>query len=109
MDHFGKKSTFGPNGLRKSAWWLLPDPGFKSKIVKNVYEVHQGSYLGLFINFGLPGGSFCQEFYFLVKIDSRHQPGRVPKILTKIRKLSNRVHNMTIECIKVIIKDFLSI
>ena len=59
MDHFGKKSTLGQNGLRKSAGWLQPDPGFKSKIVKkgqqNVFDVHHGNYLGLYINFGLGG------------------------------------------------------
>ena len=77
MDYFNKKSTFGQNGPRKSARWLPTDPGFKSKVVEkgqqNLYEVHQGNYLGLFINFGLPGGSFCQEVYYLVKMDSGHQ------------------------------------
>ena len=59
MDHLGKNSTFFQIELRISARWLPPDPGFKSKIVKkgqqNVFDVHHGNYLGLYINFGLGG------------------------------------------------------
>ena len=87
-----------------------PGSDNKSKIVKKgrqiVYKVYQGNYLGLFINLGLPAGSFWQEVRFFVKVASANQPGGIPLILTKIRKLLESVDRMLMMCINVIIRDY---
>ena len=63
----------------------------------------------LFINSGLLGESFWQKVNFLVKMDSRNQPGSVPLILSKNQKLLKRINRMFMKYIKVIIRDYLSI
>ena len=110
---FRASPLFGQNGLRKSACWRPPDSNKNSEIVKtnrqNVYKVHQCNYQGLFINIGLLGGSFWQKVHFWIKMDSGNQPGDVPLILTKNKRLLKTVNRMFMKYIKVIIRNYLSI
>ena len=108
-----KSPLFGQNGLRKSAWWRPPDSDKNSIIVKknlqNVYKVHQCNYSGLFINLGLPGGSFCQKVNFLVKIKSGNQPPVMSPDPDKKSNIVKKVEKMSFKWSKVIISGKTSI
>ena len=61
------------------------------------------------MNLRLLGGSFWKKVNFFVKMDSGNQPGDVPLILTKNKKLLKSVKKMSFKWAKVIFSDKTSI